>query len=171
VTLYATNIDFGSYIAIDSYDNLYVTSVSTNTIYKCTPDRTVTFFAAMDVSYSPPGPMAFDSRGNLLISDGGIYEFKNLGGGILNPNFVTYSTFQNTGPFAIAPTIPTPNIVSIGNKQYAVYWPANGNYRFALQTSTNLASTNWTTVSNGTLNICITVTNPAPNAFYRLQIQ
>jgi len=36
-------------------------------------------------------------------------------------------------------------------------------------TTTNLASTNWTTVTNGTLNICITVSNASPAAFFRLQ--
>jgi hypothetical protein len=68
-----------------------------------------------------------------------------------------------------ATQIPLPplTIVATGN-QSALFWPSN-QWNYLLQTTTNLASTNWTTVTNGTPNICITVSNASPAAFYRLQ--
>jgi hypothetical protein len=63
--------------------------------------------------------------------------------------------------------VPTPGIVSAGN-QTTLYWPAaSGN--FFVQTSTDLASTNWTTVTNGITITGISVTNTSPQGFFRLQ--
>src|ERR1017187_5380053 len=70
-----------------------------------------------------------------------------------------------------ATVIPVPplNIVPVGN-QVALFWPV-APQNFILQTATNLASTNWTAVTNGTQNICVTLTNLSPAAFFRLQMQ
>jgi hypothetical protein len=64
-------------------------------------------------------------------------------------------------------TQPNLNIAQNGN-QSVVYWDsASANFR--LQTSTNLASTNWTSPStNGAFVIGVVVTNSNPASFYRL---
>jgi len=68
---------------------------------------------------------------------------------------------------AIGP-LPAPqlNIVTVGNQSVLFYptWAAN----YVLQRVTNLASTNWLTVSNGVPVIAVTVTNNLPASFYRL---
>jgi hypothetical protein len=61
------------------------------------------------------------------------------------------------------------NIAQSGN-QSVLFFPA-GATNFVVQTSTNLSSTNWTTVTNGTPIMGITVPNSSPAAFYRLQYQ
>jgi hypothetical protein len=61
------------------------------------------------------------------------------------------------------------NIAFNGN-QSVLYYPA-GATNFVVQTSTNLSSTNWTTVTNGTPIQGIVVTNSSPAAFFRLQFQ
>jgi hypothetical protein len=88
------------------------------------------------------------------------------------PDLICINQLDNTLTVltnAIAIPVPTLNIVTIGS-QSALIWQATP-WNYVLQTSTNLSSGNWTTVSNGMQNICITVTNSAPNAFYRLQMQ
>ncbi|HWD18564.1 MAG TPA: hypothetical protein VHB20_04750 [Verrucomicrobiae bacterium] len=62
---------------------------------------------------------------------------------------------------------PQLNIVSSGNQE-VIYWPASAT-NYVLQSSTNVASTTWTTVSNATKIIGVTVTNTSPQTFYRLQ--
>lgn len=88
------------------------------------------------------------------------------------PDLISANQSDNTlTVLTNATVIPVPplTIVQVGN-QSAVFWPATP-WNFVLQTTTNLASSNWTTVTDGTLNICITVTNSSPAAFYRLQRQ
>jgi hypothetical protein len=65
-------------------------------------------------------------------------------------------------------TRPHLSIVSSGNK-IVLYWPA-GATNFVLQTTTNLAGTNWTAVTNGTPIVGATVPNSTnPPAYFRLQ--
>src|SRR6185437_12131546 len=156
----------------DNYNNLYVTAIGTNIIYKVAAgDGTYAPFAAAGLYYDQPGNLTFDSHGNLFVSDdNGIDEFKNLGGDNLSTTPVNYSSMQ-VWDLAFTSFIPSPTIVSAGKNQFAVYWPAGKRFSMALQTATNLDSTNWTIVTNGTLNVCIVVSNAAPNAFYRLQTQ
>jgi len=86
------------------------------------------------------------------------------------PDLITANQTDNTLTILTNATqIPQPplTIVLTGN-QSAVFWPSN-RWNYVLQTTTDLASGNWTAVTNGTVNICITVSNAAPAAFYRLQ--
>jgi hypothetical protein len=86
------------------------------------------------------------------------------------PDLITANQTDNTlSVFTNAIEIPIPplTIVSTG-AQSALFWPTS-KWNYVLQTTTNLASTNWTIVTNGALNVCITVSNASPAAFYRLQ--
>jgi hypothetical protein len=51
--------------------------------------------------------------------------------------------------------------------QTALYWPASAT-NYVLQSTTNPASSNWTTVSNGTPLVGLAVTNALPAAYFRL---
>jgi uncharacterized repeat protein (TIGR03803 family) len=62
---------------------------------------------------------------------------------------------------------PLLGIASAGANQSVLYWPSSAG-TYTLQTSTNLSSTNWVNVTNGTLVIGMTVTNSSPAAFFRL---
>jgi hypothetical protein len=57
-------------------------------------------------------------------------------------------------------------IASYGN-QSVLFWPASAT-NVVLQTTTNLSSPNWVTVSNGTPFIAVGVTNSFPAQFFRL---
>jgi hypothetical protein len=61
---------------------------------------------------------------------------------------------------------PTLSIVANGN-QVVIYW-VGGATNFVLQTITNLASTNWTSVTNGAAIMGVTVSNTSPGSYYRL---
>lgn len=63
-------------------------------------------------------------------------------------------------------TQPALNIAENGN-QSVLYWTSPA-ANFVLQSSTSLASTNWTTVTNGAFVIGVAVTNNSPASFYRL---
>jgi N-acetylneuraminic acid mutarotase len=67
--------------------------------------------------------------------------------------------------------IPSPSLgIAPAGTQEVVYWPAWAT-NYVLQTTTNLASPNWATVSNGTPIIGVTLTNTLPAAYFRLQLQ
>jgi hypothetical protein len=61
------------------------------------------------------------------------------------------------------------NIALAGGNQTALFWPASAT-NVILQTTTNLSSPNWTTVTNGTPIIGVTVANTSPAAFFRLHL-
>ncbi len=62
---------------------------------------------------------------------------------------------------------PSLNIAKKGNTSI-VYWPASEG-TFVLQSSTNIASTNWSTVNSNSAFISgVVVTNSGTNTFYRL---
>jgi hypothetical protein len=64
-------------------------------------------------------------------------------------------------------SIGTPlNIGALGANSAVVYWPASST-PYVLQTSTNLSSTNWTTV-NGEPITGVLVPGPSSNSYYRL---
>ena len=67
------------------------------------------------------------------------------------------------------PTLPSLGIASAGN-QAVLFWPASAT-NVILQTTTNLSSPNWVTVSNGTPIVGVTLTNNLPAAYFRLQSQ
>jgi uncharacterized repeat protein (TIGR03803 family) len=61
---------------------------------------------------------------------------------------------------------PALNISSGGN-QSALYW-AGSSTNYLVQSVTNLACTNWVTITNGTPIVGVTVSNTAPAQFFRL---
>jgi hypothetical protein len=68
----------------------------------------------------------------------------------------------------IIPVVPPVlNIASAGN-QNVLYWPAWAS-DYVLECASDLSSTNWTAVTNGTPVIAITVTNAPPAQFFRLR--
>ncbi len=69
--------------------------------------------------------------------------------------------------FALSLAPPSLGIVPAGN-QVVIYWPAPAT-NYVLQTTTNLSTTNWTTVSNGAPIIGRTLVNSPPGSFFRLQ--
>ncbi|MGH7989610.1 MAG: hypothetical protein ACREDS_05360, partial [Limisphaerales bacterium] len=70
---------------------------------------------------------------------------------------------------AISSPVPQLNIATIGNQNVLFYpaWATN----YVLQSTTNLASTNWITVSNAVPVIAVTVSNQLPTQFFRLMEQ
>jgi len=62
---------------------------------------------------------------------------------------------------------PTLNIAPAGG-QNVIYWPAWAS-DYVLETTTDVSSTNWTTVTNATPVIAVTVTNTSPEQFFRLR--
>jgi hypothetical protein len=64
---------------------------------------------------------------------------------------------------------PTLNIASAGN-QSVLYWSASAT-NYVLQTTTNLSSPNWVTVTNGAPIIGLALTNTLPAAYFRLEQQ
>jgi hypothetical protein len=89
-----------------------------------------------------------------------------------NSAAITLAVENSGGSFrgiAFTPTIPLPTlgIASAGN-QSVLFWPASAGTNLTLQSTTNLASPNWVTVSNGTSIIGVSVTNTVPATFYRL---
>jgi uncharacterized repeat protein (TIGR03803 family) len=71
--------------------------------------------------------------------------------------------------FALSLAPPSLGIASIGN-QVVVYWPASAS-TYVLQSTTNLSSTNWVSVSNGVPIIGVTLPNSPSGGFFRLQQQ
>jgi hypothetical protein len=76
----------------------------------------------------------------------------------------TLTVLLNLTPFPPAPTL---GFGSAGSGQMGIFWPASAN-NYVLQSSTNLSSGIWTTVTNGAPLIGVIVTNTSPGSFYRL---
>jgi hypothetical protein len=117
------------------------------------------------VAASSPGNTYFDLSPGVGIGSPGDY----LGGYLQIQTDTNNPSNSGTAVFGNISIIPLPtlNIVTNGG-QSVLYWSglAKG---FSVQTSTNLSSTNWTTVTNATPIQGITITNGAPAAFFRLQ--
>jgi hypothetical protein len=65
----------------------------------------------------------------------------------------------------------TPDValgIAAAGSQSVLYWPA-GATNYTLQSTTNIAGGNWTTVTNGTPIIGVTLSNNVPTRFFRLQ--
>ncbi len=125
--------------------------------------------------YSVNGQFAASSAGDLYFDLGPGQNVgsagDNLGGYLqIQTDTNNASTFGKVSfsNISILPELNL-NIASSGNEA-VLYWPA-GATNFVVQTSTNLNSTNWTTVTNGTPIQGIAVPNSSPAAFYRLQYQ
>jgi hypothetical protein len=68
---------------------------------------------------------------------------------------------------AIGPS-PQLNIATADNQFFIVYPFSASGTNYILQSSTNLASTNWVAVTNGVPIIGVAVTNNSPATFFRL---
>ena len=150
-------------LAFDSTGNLYVAN-QTGAIVKITTNGVGSVFA--NIGLTPFG-VAFDSAGNLYVTYNTPYNFiekfsptgTNLGvfaSGLKGPVFIAIKPGSET----------TLRIASSGN-QSILFWPASGT-NYILQSSTNLASTNWITATDAIPVIAFTVTNTSPARFFRL---
>ena len=93
---------------------------------------------------------------------------KITGGVALNPNNAAINgTLAVIYDYAWPPPSPT-GIGAYSNLPVVYYPTTTGNSNYVLQMSTNLATTNWVTVSNYVPMTAIMVTNALPNAFFRL---
>jgi uncharacterized repeat protein (TIGR03803 family) len=102
--------------------------------------------------------------GNLITGNGILYGTTSAGG-----IHAAGTIFTLTLPTPPVPP-PPPLQVTTAGKSPAVFWQNDGLIH-TLQTTTNLASGPWTTVSNGVPLVGLQITNAAaqPQAFYRLQ--
>jgi hypothetical protein len=99
-------------------------------------------------------------------------------GGVLLGAATTYGTFNfsvrvkdNLAGIADQPLVVTflqPLAISATGGQISVLWPAPAT-NYVLQSTTNLASPNWVTVSDAVPGTAYNVTNTAPQQFFRLQ--
>lgn len=149
-------------LAFDSTGNLYVANNGGGGIVKITPAGSGSVFA--NPAATPVG-LAFDSAGNLYASYNQLNTIKKF-----SPTGTDLGDFASTGlnsPMLIAIKLkPTLNIASSGS-QSVLFWPASGT-NYILQSTTNLASPNWTTATDAVPVIAFTVTNTSPARFFRL---
>jgi hypothetical protein len=135
-----------------------VTSIGSNAFQGCTDLTTLTFL------------------GNAPMPTNDATVFQN------DSSVVAYFIPHNTGWGSTFDGIPTAMLVppAMGITSYsspAVFFPTDPGTDFVLQMSTNLASGNWATVTNGTATTIVTngtsmtyiaVTNSPASAFFRL---
>ncbi len=81
-------------------------------------------------------------------------------------------TNSGSASFAAISITPLPQVgisaLAAAPNQQVVFWPASLT-NYVLQSTTNLSSPNWTTVTNGTPIIGLTVSNTSPASFYRIE--
>jgi formylglycine-generating enzyme required for sulfatase activity/sugar lactone lactonase YvrE len=176
-TTFASGIS-GFGLAFDHSDNLFFSDFSNGSIYKFTPDGNRTTFASGLGNYLYG--LACDDNGNVYAASGAdhaIYKFKPDG---------AQSTFASglvQYPFMLAFPPPPRLHVSVVPDSYnatltrllIMFWWTNPpplGMTLTLQSTTNLVTPNWTTVTNPPvlLNGQYVVTNPVsgPPRFYRL---
>jgi formylglycine-generating enzyme required for sulfatase activity len=78
--------------------------------------------------------------------------------------FITLTLFASVHPI-LAQTIPL-GIAATGN-QAILFWPTSAT-NYALQSTTNLGSPNWVTVTNAVPVMAVTVSDTSPETFFRL---
>jgi uncharacterized repeat protein (TIGR03803 family) len=105
-------------------------------------------------SFTKGNDGAFPEAGLAQASNGNLYGTADTGG------TNAYGTV-----FEFIPPLPALN-VSLDGNQSVLSWPAWAN-NYVLQSTTNLASPNWVTVSNVAPGMA-TVTNSLPAQFFRL---
>ena len=167
-SLFATNSGYGSNLACDSAGNVYSADGTSGVIYKYTANGVQSTFAT---GLSSPCGLACDPAGNLYAATGygGIIEFTPggtpSGFAPANMSWLVYPAFQPTP--APPASVPTLGICTCSNLPVVV-WPASAT-NCVLQMTTNLASGNWVTVTNGILFSGLQITNAPPGAaFFRL---
>ena len=98
---------------------------------------------------------------NLTISDDG-YMYGTVQGGVVQGGAVFKLNLN--------PGLPLTSIITYSNQPVIVFpMVQSGVSPYTLQMNTNLASTNWVTVTNGVMMNAILITNAPPAAFFRLQ--
>ena len=136
----------------DLYGVTFAGGVSNNgTVFKITPGGAFRSLGSFNDS------TGINPNGLTLARDGNFYGTTESGG------------TSSKGIFFKFALPPQPGLaVSIYSNQPAIFFPASNSVPFVLQMSTNLASGNWTDVTNGIPIAGVIVTNPPPNAFFRL---
>jgi hypothetical protein len=71
------------YLAVDSNDNVYVTGIATDNVFRITPGRTITEIidAGSDQAgngVANPGTLGVDSNDNVYVASGGIFVRSKL---------------------------------------------------------------------------------------------
>jgi outer membrane protein assembly factor BamB len=154
-------------VAFDSSGNLYVANYYGDTVSEFDSGGNL-----ITGSFAPglnlPTGLAFDGSGNLYVANtdnNTVSEFDSSG------NLIR--TISGPGLnfpllIAISPAPAPPlGITMVGNLPVVV-WPASAT-NYVLQMTTNLASGNWVTVTNGILYSGLQITNAPPGAaFFRL---
>jgi hypothetical protein len=115
----------------------------------------------------------------MAVSGTNIYAYNNgqigqytTSGATINTSLITLpnnNAYWGTVAVPILPTAPPPAVgITTYSNQPVVIWPADGG-NYTLQTSTNLASGNWTTVSNYVPVTGAIITNATAPGTFRLQ--
>jgi sugar lactone lactonase YvrE len=167
-SMFATNLSHPGGLTFDSAGNLFVANYLGFNILKFTPSGARSVFA--NTAQAPFG-LAFDSAGNLYVIDPWTIEkfsptgadlgvFASVGIACLSGIAIQPTSTQQTN------TPPQLGITTVSNLPVVV-WPAAAT-NCVLQTTTNLASGNWVTVSNGIPFTGVMVTNASSSAFFRL---
>lgn len=134
------------YMAIDASNNIYVTSFSTSTISKITPNGTVT--AAWATVGAGPSGIVIDATGNLytvnrtaktiskITPNGTVTQFASLGGNeaytiSIDASGNLYAPFVNTNKIAKITSAGSANLSWVtfgdGSKPFSVIFDASGN--------------------------------------------
>jgi len=103
---------------------------------------------------------------------GGLVQGPASGGSGVFYGTTSFGPTSNLGGGAFAmlvnpPLTITPVVTQAGSNQVLVTWPAWA-LTYVLQTTTNLAVTNWGTASNGVPMVSVLLTNNLPASYYRL---
>ncbi len=118
---------------------------------------------------SGPGYLAIVGT-NMFVAAGSTIGEYTTSGTTVNASLVTGGIpFWSIAASSLSQTPPPPPNVSITtiSNQPVVIWPANGG-NYVLQTTTNLTSGNWVTVSNYVPMTGAMITNSSNPAFFRL---
>ena len=153
-------------LAVDQNGYVYVAIPSQGVVAKY--DANLNSISNFVSGLNNPYGVAFDNQGDLYVSDlytNRIYKY-DPNGNLLHT--ITNSLLNRPGFMALQITpAPVLGITTISNAP-VVLWPASAT-NYVLETTTNLALTNWATVSNGVPFVGVWVTNAPPDSFFRLK--
>ena len=135
-------------LAFDSAGDLFVAADASGQIYEYT-NGVASEKGIFASGLNNPNGLVFDSAGNLYVScppDNTIYEFTN---GVASAQGIFATGLNNPVGLAIAPN----TTLSVKIKMFAGIILNNGNIgsNYLIQATANLASSNWTTLTNVTL--------------------
>jgi uncharacterized repeat protein (TIGR03803 family) len=138
--------------------NLYGTTYEGGTngyggIFRITTSGTLTSLYSFTDGHDGADPLA----GLVQANNGNLYGTASGGG-----------TNRDGTAFELALPLPPPVLsILLNGYQSVLSWPASAT-NYVLQSTTNLASPNWVTISNATPVTTITVTNSLPAQYFRL---